>query len=466
VVRVTKLGGRYELEERLASGGMGSVYSATDARLGRRVAVKLLREELADDPRFVERFRREARAVAALSHNNLANVFDYGEDADHHYIVMELLPGQDLARALSDEAPLDPARAADIAAQTCDALAHAHAAGVVHRDVKPGNIIVDHNGRVKVTDFGIARAAGQSTLTAAGSVIGTAPYLSPEQAAGGDIGPQSDLYSLGIVLYEMLTGCVPFRGDAPVAIAMRHISEEVPAPSAANPDVPRALDAVVAKATAKAPEQGFPSAQAMAEALRGATSAAPVATVLGRGHNGEEETEVLGPGWDRRKVTRAAALLFGSLVVVLLGALFLRLTSGNDPTSIRRAGGGTQRAGGTRDNHDNKDPSADAASFVIPEDIVGQPFHDAESFLKDRGFEVEHNEIPSGQPKDMVLGTIPPPGNHVEPGSVITLAVSSGEPAAEGEGDDESSGPGNSEDSSGAAPKGAKPSKEEKKGDD
>ncbi|MGH8881279.1 MAG: protein kinase domain-containing protein, partial [Stackebrandtia sp.] len=244
------------------------MWRAEDSRLGRIVAVKQLRDSLAGDPAFVERFRREARAVAALSHPNIAGVFDYGEDEGKHFIVMEHVPGRDLSQVIREDGPLDSDRATSITAQVCDALGHAHAAGVIHRDVKPANIIVTDDGRVKVTDFGIARAVGDTTLTAAGSVLGTAHYVSPEQAGGERVSGASDIYSLGIVLYEMLTGSVPFTGDSPIAVAMRHLSDDVPPPSELQSEVPAHLDDAVARATAKEPTDRFPTAEEMAAALR------------------------------------------------------------------------------------------------------------------------------------------------------------------------------------------------------
>jgi serine/threonine-protein kinase len=470
MVSSAKLSDRYVLEDRLASGGMGAVYAATDERLSRRVAVKLLREELAEQPRFVERFRREAQAVAALSHPSIANVYDYGEDDSHYYIVMELLGGRDLSRILPEEAPLDPQRAGDIAAQTCDALAAAHAAGVVHRDVKPGNIMVDDNDRVKVTDFGIARAAGQSTLTGTGSVIGTAQYLSPEQASGARVGPQSDLYSLGIVLYEMLTGAVPFTGDTPIGVAMRHVAEEVPPPSSVNPDVPAALDDVVAKATAKEPSDRFASAGAMASALRSSSTPTSAAAFVGAGVAAAAGTAVLEPStgeaargrlgavgagsWDRQRIGRAVAVVFGALGLVLLLVLLVRLASG-EPASDR-----SERAGGRTTNEGVEQPAAGGEqdsspdAFIVPETIIGEPYGEVEELLEAEGFDVDRgDEIASAEEEDTVLGSVPAPGNPVEPGGVITLTVSSGEPATEddsdeddSEDDDDDSDPGHSDD--------------------
>ncbi len=489
MVSAIKLSERYALEERVASGGMGSVYAAIDERLNRKVAVKLLREELADDPRFVERFRREARSVAGLSHPNIAAVYDYGEDGDRRYIVMELVAGLDLARVLREEAPLDPQRAADIAAQACDALAHAHSAGVIHRDVKPGNIIVGDNGRVKVTDFGIARAAGQSTLTATGSVIGTAQYLSPEQASGDVVGARSDLYSLGIVLYEMLTGAVPFTGDTPIGIAMKHVAEGVPAPSSVNPDVPKALDAVVAKATAKAPQDRWPDAASMATALRGGTTPAPAGlvgaaaaaaggtAVLEQDPSAEQTTPYMAPtsggGWDRSKLQRAGAMVLGALALLLVLALLLRMATGEENSTDRRAGGRNRAGGAAKEpaGGQGQNDEESAPSFVIPTNIVGQPSDEVKGLLEDEGFEVEQNEVASSEVEGTVLNSVPAPGNPVEQGSVITLAVSSGEVAEEDDSsgedgeEEDSADPGNSEDSQGKsdkAPKPPKPPKEDK----
>ena len=260
------LGGRYQVVRHLARGGMAEVYLAHDQLLDRRVAVKLLFPELAQDGSFVERFRREARAAAGLNHHNIVSVYDFGEDDGSYYIVMEYVDGRTLRDIIRSDGPLEPARAAEVGADVAAALAVAHHHGIIHRDVKPGNVLVagaERNGvgTVKVADFGIARAGDpRESLTMTGAVMGTATYLSPEQAQGHPIDHRSDLYSLGIVLYEMLAGRPPFSGDSPVAIAYRHLSENPLPPSTHNAAIPPALDAAVLRAMEKDPDARYESA--------------------------------------------------------------------------------------------------------------------------------------------------------------------------------------------------------------
>jgi eukaryotic-like serine/threonine-protein kinase len=247
---------RYRLGSLLGVGGMARVYLASDRVLERQVAVKVLSPPYAQDPVFVERFRREARSAASLSHLNIVAVFDSGSDAGEHYLVMEYVAGQSLAELLADQGRLAPRRAAELGVEVCAALAAAHAQGLVHRDVKPANVLVGAEGRVKVADFGIVKAAATVTLTGNGTVLGTAAYLSPEQAQGGPVDARSDLYSLGCVLYELVTGAPPFGSGAdssPVAVATRHLHQPPEPPSARNPQVDASLDAVVLTALAKDP---------------------------------------------------------------------------------------------------------------------------------------------------------------------------------------------------------------------
>src|SRR2546427_7834974 len=233
---------RYKVVRKLGAGGMADVYLAEDQELGRPVAIKILNDRHAQDDQFVERFRREAKNAASLSHPNIVSIYDRGEAEGSYYIAMEYLDGRTLKELLVRNGPPPIPIAIDYARQILSALAFAHRNGIVHRDIKPHNIVVGGDGRLKVTDFGIARS-GASQMTEVGSIVGTAQYLSPEQARGAPVDPRSDLYSLGIVLYEMLTGHVPFTGDTPVEIAMKHLSQIPEPPSKLRPDVPHDLDA-------------------------------------------------------------------------------------------------------------------------------------------------------------------------------------------------------------------------------
>src|SRR5213080_404360 len=254
--------GRYRIQRKLGAGGMANVYLAEDQELGRRVAIKILNERHANDDQFVERFRREAQNAAALSHPNIVSIYDRGEAEGSYYIAMEYLDGRSLKELIVSRGPAPVGVAVEYARQILSALRFAHRHGIVHRDIKPHNVLVDGEGRVKVTDFGIARA-GTSQMTETGSIVGTAQYLSPEQAKGGEVDPRSDLYSLGVVLYELLTGKTPFDGETPVEIAMKHLSTTPRPPSKLRPDVPRELDMVVMRALAKNPDERYQSADEM-----------------------------------------------------------------------------------------------------------------------------------------------------------------------------------------------------------
>jgi beta-lactam-binding protein with PASTA domain/predicted Ser/Thr protein kinase len=258
----TLFDGRYRIVRKLGSGGMATVYLAEDQELGRRVAIKILNERHANDDQFVERFRREAKNAAGLSHPNIVSIYDRGEAEGTYYIAMEHLQGRNLKELIAARGPAPVHIAVETTRQVLAALSHAHKNGIVHRDIKPHNVMVDDDRRVKVTDFGIARA-GASQMTEAGSIVGTAQYLSPEQARGAGVDQRSDLYSVGVVLYELLTGAVPFTGDSPVEIAMKHLSDTPPAPSELNEDVPPELDMVVMRALAKDPGRRYQSAEQM-----------------------------------------------------------------------------------------------------------------------------------------------------------------------------------------------------------
>jgi len=277
-------GGRYELQSRIAIGGMGEVWQATDLVIGRTVAIKILKDEYLGDPGFLERFRAEARHAALVNHEGIANVFDYGEEEGSAFLVMELVPGEALSTILEREHVLSTDKTLDIVAQTAAALHAAHAAGLVHRDIKPGNLLITPDGRVKITDFGIARIADQVPLTATGQVMGTVQYLSPEQASGHPASPTTDIYSLGIVAYECLAGRRPFTGESQVAIAMAQINEAPPElpPTVAEP-VRNLVFACIAKNPADRPASAAHLARAAQALRRGdvAAAAAAVPAVLG-----------------------------------------------------------------------------------------------------------------------------------------------------------------------------------------
>ncbi len=259
--------GRYELREPIAAGGMATVYKAWDTRVERIVAVKVLRSLAKTDRRAIERFRREAHAAARLSHPNAVTIYDFLEERGEHYLIMEYVEGVNLKQYLAQKGTLDPQQAVQIASQVCSVLQVAHANGFIHRDIKPQNIMVTPDGQAKLTDFGIVRVMEAAGLTNSGIVLGTADYLAPEQARGDPLSPASDLYSLGVVLYEMLAGRPPFVGSSAVQVAMQHTTSVPPPPSKYNPRIPRALELVVKKALQKEPERRYTSAESMRRAL-------------------------------------------------------------------------------------------------------------------------------------------------------------------------------------------------------
>ena len=268
--------GRYEVGRLLGAGGMAEVFEGRDRLLARRVAIKVPLSQHAHDPEFAQRFRREAQAAASLSHPGVVAVYDTGSENGTHFIVMEYVDGRTLKDVIRAEAPLYPDRAAEITADVCAALGAAHARGLVHRDVKPANIMLMPDGRVKLMDLGIARAAAGETLTQTAAMLGTAQYLSPEQAQGQAVDYRSDLYSLGCCLYEMLTGTVPFTGATPVAIAYRHVREDPTPPRMLNPDVPAPLEAITLKAMAKLPDNRYQTAAEMHDDLERFRNGQPV----------------------------------------------------------------------------------------------------------------------------------------------------------------------------------------------
>ena len=262
----TILGNRYQIIRKIGDGGMAFVYEAKDKLLNRTVAVKVLRPEFVDDEEFLNKFKREAEAVASLSHPNIVNVYDVGEDGKVHYIVMEYIDGQNLKDIIKNEGTLDEYTALDITKQIAMALSAAHKKGIVHRDIKPHNILISNEGRiVKVADFGIAKAVTNSTMTNIGSIIGSVHYFSPEQAKGNHVNATADLYSLGIVLYEMIIGRVPFRGDSPISIALQHINEDVEFTSEEKVSIPQSVRTIIKKLTEKSSENRYQSAEELIE---------------------------------------------------------------------------------------------------------------------------------------------------------------------------------------------------------
>ena len=297
-------GGRYQLSSRVAIGGMGEVWQATDLVIGRTVAIKILKDEYLGDPGFLERFRAEARHAALVNHEGIANVFDYGEEDGSAFLVMELVPGEALSAILERERVLSTDRVLDIVAQTASALQAAHAAGLVHRDIKPGNLLITPDGRVKITDFGIARIADQVPLTATGQVMGTVQYLSPEQASGNPASPSTDIYSLGIVAYEALAGRRPFTGESQVAIAMAQINEAPPElPVTVSEPVRNLVYSCIAKNPADRPASAAHLARA-AQALRRGDVEAAAAAVPGI-LAGNTLAGLIGPGYAQAGVEHA-----------------------------------------------------------------------------------------------------------------------------------------------------------------
>jgi len=429
ITKDTVIDDRYRVVRRLGTGGMADVFLVEDQQLGRKVALKLLHRRFAEDPAFVERFRREARSAAGLQHQNIVGVYDRGEYDGTYYIAMEYLPGRTLKAIITEEAPLDPVRAIDIAIQILKAARFAHRRGIVHRDLKPHNVIVDDAGDAKVTDFGIARA-GASDMTETGSIMGTAQYLSPEQAQGHSVTPSSDLYSVGVVLYEMLTGRVPFDGEQAVTIALKHVSEAPVPPSQLNPKIPPELEQTIlwtlnknaadrpvdaeqlitvlehcreAILAGAAGERTASMAAIAAGAAAGlpidpATSYAPVPPVSQPITNGSGSIPVVVAGEQPPEEDHRGWLpwLWALLVVLLV------------------AGAATAAYFLSRPKQE-----------LVPP-VTNEPYAVAASQLRQAGFQANPYRVASGRVAGTVLGQTPAGNTKADKGSTVTLRVSKG----------------------------------------
>ncbi|MGY1592057.1 Stk1 family PASTA domain-containing Ser/Thr kinase [Geodermatophilus sp. SYSU D00708] len=417
------LGERYEIGGVLGRGGMAEVHRGRDLRLGREVAVKVLRSDLARDPSFQVRFRREAQAAASLNHPAIVAVYDTGEDRTANgatpYIVMEYVEGQTLRDVLRREGVLSPERAMSLSADICGALDFSHRNGIVHRDVKPGNVMITPQGTVKVMDFGIARAVSDSaaTMTSTAAVIGTAQYLSPEQARGEGVDARSDVYSVGCLLYELVTGAPPFTGDSPVSVAYQHVREDPRLPSSINPAIPPELDAILLKAMSKNPANRYQSAAEMRNDLLRALAGQQVEATPVMGD--AEKTTILGApagygqaDWDdeddaARKKKRNRVIAAVVAAVVLIGGvvtLALVLNSGDD-----------------------EEPPA-VAQVAVPSDLVGKDEAAATQSLEAAGLRVgQVTTAPSSEEQEgLVISTDPAGGAQVAPDFAVALVIGGG----------------------------------------
>lgn len=410
MMSLTTLDGRYQVIERIASGGMGEVFRARDAVLAREVAIKVLHRTLAGDEGFIDRFRSEARSAALLNHANIVGIYDWGATDGVYFMVMEYITGQNVRELLHAYGRLEPAQAANVLLQTLAALEHAHQQGIVHRDVKPENIMVTERGVVKVADFGLARAYASATVTQSGTVTGTVQYLAPEQIQGEPSDPRTDLYSLGVVAYELLTGRVPYTGETSLAIAYKHLSERVPAPSELVPSVPAGLDRLVLAATEKDRERRPSSAGALGKALAAESKKLPPARsvaelVRGTGDREEQRPERAPTVTIPRTMSPRARQHRRNRRLVTILAVLLALAG-----------------------------AAWAAwAFAIPRytqvpTVIGLPSEEAQALLDEAGLEVRiggrvfSTDIEPGN----VVTTTPAVGERVERGDEVVLQLSKG----------------------------------------
>lgn len=454
-------GGRYELSSRIAVGGMGEVWKASDSIIGRTVAIKILKDEYMGDPGFLERFRAEARHAALVNHEGIANVFDYGEEQGSAYIVMELVPGEPLSAIIDREGRLPANRVLGIVAQTATSLQAAHDAGLVHRDIKPGNLLITPEGRVKITDFGIARIADQVPLTATGQVMGTVQYLAPEQASGHAATPSTDIYSLGIVAYECLAGKRPFTGESQVAIAMAQINDSPPELPA---DVPEAVRNLVmsclSKDAAGRPESAVKLAQAAAALHRGnvelaasyvpqvmGAAADPTATVVMPQQPGSDaattalpRTEVMGattlladeggepedlePKKKRSRWTWPLITLL-ALLLIIGGGTAIALLNGGEKKPVDTSSTTPKPKPSTTTPKPSKTTEPPVTTASIDEgQVVGRSFDEARAYLEGLGFSNVMPKDGSPVPDDQVgLVSAVSPTGKTEFNELVTLTV-------------------------------------------
>ena len=403
------LGDRYTLVELLGDGGMAKVYLARDNSLDREVALKVLREQFAGDEEFVERFRREAMSIAALNHPGIVQVYDRGRTEDGtFYIVMEYVPGGTLKERIKGKGNLASGEAAGIASQVADALAVAHDHGIIHRDIKPQNVLLTASGEAKVSDFGIARAASAKTMTQTNSLLGTLAYMSPEQVRGERVGPASDLYSLGVVLYEMLTGEPPYQGDDPIATAMKHLDEPPRNPQEMNSAVPEELDALVVKLLAKDPEDRYVSAASLGnrttKQMSRDTGKAHPAPTAAPGRRVSDPPASLG-----RRGTLVVSLVAFLLGVVLLVGLAWALGWGTSNQAT---------------------PDEVVAKRVEVPGVVGLSQDEAQKHLEKEGLKLgSQDEAPSGTvAENAVIEQDPVARTQVNRGSAVNVVISTGPP--------------------------------------
>jgi serine/threonine-protein kinase len=401
IARDTLIDGRYRAQKRLGSGGMAEVWCAEDEVLGRRVALKLMGGRFAEDPEFRERFRREAQAAAGMQHPNIVGVYDRSEWDGTPYIAMELVDGKTLKELVTERGPLPADVAVGFTEQVLAALGYAHRRGIVHRDIKPQNVIIDRDGQAKVADFGIARAGDTSEMTQAGTMVGTVQYISPEQAEGHPVDRRADLYSVGIVLYELLTGQVPFDGEAPISIAIKQINERPVPPGQLRPGIPPALEDVVLRSLEKDPARRFQSAEEFIAALEAARRAPTRQIVM-------EPTP--GEPWDEERRSRWWVWALVALVVVGIAVAAYFTFAGN--------------------------------KVDVP-NLVGREASEAADVAHKRGLEIAFVPRESDDvPRDQVISQDPPAGDRIKEGATVTAVISAGRgevpvPAVDGQSEDD-----------------------------